>query len=260
MFELIDKVNNSKKKKFFLEKINIYIKLVELISRSLNLKLFKNNYKFNKKTFLRICELNIYKSNVKDNNKLLVQILKKNLYQQFIAAINFNVKYKRKIGNLLDKFDDTKRNIININNEKKNKFTLVDFFCGAGGFSYGFVQENFKIELANDNDWECIETYKLNHPEILDKKIIRDDIKKIINRLDKFLPSPIDVVIGGPPCQGFSNANQQRIINDPRNKLYKYFISAVKKINPKIVVMENVKGMYPYAEQVKKILIIFLIN
>jgi DNA (cytosine-5)-methyltransferase 1 len=252
MFELIDKVNNSKKKKFFLEKINIYIKLVELISKSLNLKLFKNNYKFNKKTFLRICELNIYKSNVKDNNKLLVQILKKNLYQQFIAAINFNVKYKRKIGNLLDKFDDTKRNIININNEKKNKFTLVDFFCGAGGFSYGFVQENFKIELANDNDWECIETYKLNHPEILDKKIIRDDIKKIINRLDKFLPSPIDVVIGGPPCQGFSNANQQRIINDPRNKLYKYFISAVKKINPKIVVMENVKGMYPYAEQVKK--------
>jgi DNA (cytosine-5)-methyltransferase 1 len=116
MFELIDKVNNSKKKKFFLEKINIYIKLVELISRSLNLKLFRNNYKFNKKTLLRICELNIYKSNVKDNNKLLVQILKKNLYQQFIAAINFNVKYKRKIGNLLDKFDDTKRNIININN------------------------------------------------------------------------------------------------------------------------------------------------
>ena len=59
-------------------------------------------------------------------------------------------------------------------------------------------------------------------------------------------------MIGGPPCQGFSNVNQQRIINDPRNKLYKYFIQAVKKINPKIVVMENVKGMYPYAEQVKQ--------
>lgn len=252
MFELIDKINNSKEKKFFLEKINIYIKLVELISKFLNLKLFRNNYEFNQKTFLKICELNIYKSNIKYDDKLLIKILKKNLYQQFIAAVNFNVKYKRRIGNLLDKFDHTKRNIININSKRKNKFTLVDFFCGAGGFSYGFVQENFKIELANDNDWECIETYKLNHPEILDKKIIRDDIKKVINSLDKFLPSPIDVVIGGPPCQGFSNANRQRIINDPRNKLYKYFIIAVKKINPKIVVMENVMGMYSYAEQVKK--------
>jgi len=106
--------------------------------------------------------------------------------------------------------------------------------------------------LANDHDEECIETYKFNHPEISENKIILEDIKKIIPKLDKLLVNEVDVVVGGPPCQGFSNVNQQRVIDDPRNKLYKYFIQAVKKINPKIVVMENVKGMYPYANQIKK--------
>ena len=62
----------------------------------------------------------------------------------------------------------------------------------------------------------------------------------------------IDVVVGGPPCQGFSHVNQQRIIDDPRNKLYKFFIQAVKKINPKAIIMENVKGMHAYADQVKQ--------
>ena len=63
----------------------------------------------------------------------------------------------------------------------------------------------------------------------------------------------IDVVIGGPPCQGFSSANQQRIIDDPRNELYKYYLKAIEKITPKIVVMENVKGMLPYAQQVVEV-------
>ena len=53
-----------------------------------------------------------------------------------------------------------------------------------------------------------------------------------------------------PPCQGFSSANQQRIIDDPRNKLYKYFLESVSMIAPKFVIMENVKGMLPYAKQV----------
>ena len=60
----------------------------------------------------------------------------------------------------------------------------------------------------------------------------------------------VDVVVGGPPCQGFSSANQQRIIDDPRNELYKYYIECVKKILPKFVVMENVRGMLKVADQV----------
>ena len=60
----------------------------------------------------------------------------------------------------------------------------------------------------------------------------------------------MDGVLGGPPCQGFSSANQQRIIDDPRNELYKYYIKAVSSILPKFVVMENVKGMLKVANQV----------
>ena len=84
-----------------------------------------------------------------------------------------------------------------------------------------------------------------------DSKIILGDIKDLIKKINKHSLDNIDVVAGGPPCQGFSAANQQRIINDPRNELYKYFIEVVKIINPKFIVMENVKGMLSCAEQVK---------
>ena len=84
----------------------------------------------------------------------------------------------------------------------------------------------------------------------LDDRVILGDIRNIINHLDDFITNEIDVVIGGPPCQGFSSANQQRIIDDPRNELYKYYLKAISKIAPKFVVMENVKDMLPYAQQV----------
>ena len=71
-----------------------------------------------------------------------------------------------------------------------------------------------------------------------------------MDHIDQYIDGEIDVVVGGPPCQGFSEANRQRVIDDPRNKLYKYFVKAVEKIVPKFVVMENVKGMLKVAEQV----------
>ena len=87
--------------------------------------------------------------------------------------------------------------------------------------------------MANDNDPDCIETYKFNHPDIDKNKVILEDIKIIIKKIDKTIKNKVDVVVGGPPCQGFSNVNQQRIIDDPRNKLYKYFIQAIKKLTLK---------------------------
>lgn len=68
--------------------------------------------------------------------------------------------------------------------------------------------------------------------------------------MQDYIDEDVDVVVGGPPCQGFSSANQQRIIDDPRNELYKYYIECVKKILPKFVVMENVRGMLKVADQV----------
>ena len=81
-------------------------------------------------------------------------------------------------------------------------------------------------------------------------KVLKEDIRKIVANIKDYVTETIDMVVGGPPCQSFSSANQQRIIDDPRNELYKYYIKAIKRICPKFVVMENVKGMLSVARQV----------
>lgn len=132
-------------------------------------------------------------------------------------------------------------------------FNFIDLFCGAGGFSLGFIQEGFKVNFACDIEPACIETYRFNHPNISSKYVVNEDIKNIEENINNYLRfMNVDLVIGGPPCQGFSIANQQRIIDDPRNKLYKSFVNIVAQTKPKFFVMENVKGMLKVATQVKE--------
>lgn len=129
--------------------------------------------------------------------------------------------------------------------------SMIDMFCGAGGLSLGFKQEGFFTCLANDIQECCVDTYAHNHPETPRKKIVLGDIKDVVEKLDELLEGEQpDIVVGGPPCQGFSMANRQRLIDDPRNHLYKNFIQVVKKANPKFFVMENVKGMLSVKDQV----------
>lgn len=129
--------------------------------------------------------------------------------------------------------------------------TYADFFCGAGGLSWGFHRSGYKVSVANDIQECCVDTYSFNHPEIPEKYIISDDINKILNNMKLSLRyENIDVVVGGPPCQGFSMANRQRIIDDPRNNLYKSFVNSIHIIKPKFFVMENVKGMLSVKEQI----------
>lgn len=129
---------------------------------------------------------------------------------------------------------------------------MVDLFCGAGGLSLGFTQEGFVTCLANDIQDVCVDTYAHNHPETPRDKIVLGDIKEmVVDHVDELLEGVhVDVIVGGPPCQGFSMANRQRLIDDPRNKLYKYFVEIVQKVNPPFFVMENVKGMLSVKEQV----------
>lgn len=129
--------------------------------------------------------------------------------------------------------------------------SIIDLFCGAGGLSLGFVQEGFRVVLANDIEQCCIDTYSHNHPEIPRQNILLGDIKVLVENIDKYITEKtIDVIVGGPPCQGFSMANRQRIIDDPRNHLYKEYVEIVKKVKPKFFVMENVRGMLCVAPQV----------
>ena len=134
-----------------------------------------------------------------------------------------------------------------------NSFKMIDLFCGAGGLSLGFTQEGFVTSLANDIQDCCIDTYAHNHPETPRDHIVLGDINDMIKNLDKLLAGCIvDIIVGGPPCQGYSMANRQRLIDDPRNYLYKSYVEVVKRVQPKFFIMENVKGMLAVAEQVKE--------
>lgn len=137
------------------------------------------------------------------------------------------------------------------NSTDLQKPSLVDLFSGAGGFSLGFVQEGFRIVLANDIQECCVKTFRFNHPEMESARVMQGDIRLLLNNLMNLVgDNDVDVVIGGPPCQGFSNANRQRLIDDPRNTLYKNFVEAVSLLRPKFFVMENVRGMLNISQQI----------
>lgn len=118
----------------------------------------------------------------------------------------------------------------------------VDLFAGAGGLTEGFKWAGIDAIAANDNLIPACETYAYNHPKT---KLIVGDIteSEVHDKLFKAIDSrSIDIVIGGPPCQGFSYAGK-RLIDDPRNFLYKEFVKVVKEINPPYFLMENVEGI-----------------
>lgn len=119
-------------------------------------------------------------------------------------------------------------------------YRIVDLFAGAGGMSLGFTKQGqFQIAAVVENNINAVKTFKRNHPS--ENIVYEDDIVGL--DLDDFKRriGEISVVIGGPPCQGFSNANRQRktLING-NNLLVKRYAEAIKIINPPIFVMENV--------------------
>ncbi len=123
----------------------------------------------------------------------------------------------------------------------------IDLFSGAGGFSLGFDKSGFhnvfSVEIQND----FCETYETNFPtHTLLKKDIAKVTKEEIEKLTKL--NEIDVIIGGPPCQGFSIAGNigRKFIDDPRNKLFQEFVRVVGIVNPKYFVMENVARLYTH--------------
>jgi DNA (cytosine-5)-methyltransferase 1 len=121
--------------------------------------------------------------------------------------------------------------------------TVVDLFCGAGGLSYGFELAGFDVVAAVDFDPIAAATYRQRNPEI---PFFEADIATITGRaLADAAGRDIDVVIGGPSCQGFST-HGKRDPNDPRNFLFKHFVRIVNELRPLFVVMENVRGLLTY--------------
>jgi len=118
---------------------------------------------------------------------------------------------------------------------------VLDLFCGCGGLSQGFKLANFNIVGGVDSDEDSISTFSKNFPgsNAICKDILIFDKKKIEENY-----SNIDVIIGGPPCQGFSNANRwHKKKDDSRNKLFFEYLKFVEVLRPKVVLIENVKGI-----------------
>ena len=123
------------------------------------------------------------------------------------------------------------------------QYSVLDTFAGAGGFSLCFELAGAKVIGAIETDsWAC-ETFKFNHP---DARVIKSDIslisdEEIIKAFGEFKP---DIILGGPPCQGFSICNKNSgDSKDPRNSLFEEFIRVGSLLNPKIMIMENVPNI-----------------
>lgn len=243
---IFENIQHISSKDEFLEKILIYIRLVEVTAERNNLVL-PSNVEVSDDVVKELISIGVLASK---NDMSELQKLIKPLYQRFVCCVDFYLCNKEIFGSILDRLSNSRRKELQSAEQNTDKPTFVDFFAGAGGLSCGFVQAGFKVCLANDFEDVCVRTYRFNHPELPAKNVVKNDIRKIVDHIQDFISQDVDVVVGGPPCQGFSSANQQRIIDDPRNELYKYYIKAVSKLLPKFVVMENVKGMLKVADQV----------
>lgn len=136
---------------------------------------------------------------------------------------------------------------------KKKEYKFVDLFAGCGGLSVGLQQAGFTPWFVNEIVEQFCNTYKFNH-NLSDEHYFVGDIADLNAHIDEYkeLLSDITLVCGGPPCQGFSMANRQRILDDPRNALYKQYLIFLKTVRPKFFIMENVKGMMNKIDEIKQ--------
>lgn len=142
----------------------------------------------------------------------------------------------------------------------RNEINYIDLFSGAGGMSLGFDQAGFNNIFSVDIEPSFCETYKTNFPK---HNLIQKDISKLSNEEIKSLIGNqiIDVIIGGPPCQGFSMAGNigRKFIDDSRNQLFREFARIVEIVQPSYFVMENVARLYTHnkGETKKEIIELF---
>jgi len=130
---------------------------------------------------------------------------------------------------------------------KDKDLYYVDLFSGSGGLTLGFEEAGFKNVFSIDSESSFCDTYEKNFPS---HKLIRGNVESLSKGdiLELVRGKNVDVVVGGPPCQGFSIAGNigRRFLEDPRNHLFKEFVRYVKIIKPKYFVMENVARLYTH--------------
>ncbi len=118
--------------------------------------------------------------------------------------------------------------------QKKNKLKVVSMFSGCGGMDLGFLQSGYEIVWSNDVNEDACETYRHNIGDITHGDVRELEIPDV---------KELDVLTAGFPCQPFSNAGSRKGTNDPRGNLYQQTFKFIEKLNPKVVVFENVRGI-----------------
>lgn len=134
---------------------------------------------------------------------------------------------------------------------------LISLFSGCGGLDLGFEKAGFEIPVANEFDKTIWETFGINHPK---SNLIKGDVRQITkDDISKYLNGDVDGIIGGPPCQSWSEAGALRGIEDARGQLFFDYIRILKEFKPKFFLAENVSGMLAnrHSEAVTNILNLF---
>lgn len=121
------------------------------------------------------------------------------------------------------------------------KPTMIDLFSGVGGLSLGFEMAGFTVVLANEYDESIAKAYVQNRPHT--KMIVNDITKLPIDSTFSPYRNKVDLIVGGPPCQGFSQKGKRKTIHDERNFLFKYYYEVVSLVKPTYFVMENVPNL-----------------
>ena len=134
---------------------------------------------------------------------------------------------------------------------------ILSLFSGCGGLDLGFEKAGFNIPVAKEFDKTIWDTFKSNHPNT---KLIEGDVRKVAEQdIREMFNGRVDGIIGGPPCQSWSEAGSLRGIDDARGQLFFEYIRILKQFKPKFFLAENVKGMLAnrHSEAVKRILELF---
>ena len=168
-------------------------------------------------------------------------LLKKNNANQYLQQSNVKIESIKKENIIVENDINMHNNIVHY---ASDAYTSMDLFSGCGGMTKGFSMAGIRSIFANDIDENCEKTFVKNFPEtpFLCKDITLITKEEVDALIDGEAP---DIIIGGPPCQGFSLANKRRnkVNDDPRNKLFYGFVKFINWYSPKAFVMENVKGL-----------------
>jgi len=163
---------------------------------------------------------------------------KKGLIKSDRSDMNYRIFKLEELQRLYDKYSGkTNGAKYKVLRSKKTSYNVIELFSGCGGMALGFENAGLKAELLVEIDTDCVHTLKLNKPKW---NVIHDDISNV--DFSEY-ESKIDIIAGGFPCQAFSYAGNGKGFEDTRGTLFFEFARAVKEVNPKLAVAENVRGL-----------------